>query len=164
MDIDKSLAWLKLSFKQAFIVCVITSILLFANDEIIQKLGLLSFREFAKTWIGVIWLVSVGLLVSDIAIKIYEFAKNKYDEKKELESLFQRLENLSENEKNFLSHYIEKNTKTRSAEISDGTANGLSHMKIIYRSSSVSQGFTSFPWNIQDWAWKYLKENPSCLK
>jgi len=101
MDIDKSLAWLKLSFKQAFIVCVITSILLFANDEIIQKLGLLSFREFAKTWIGVIWLVSVGLLVSDIAIKIYEFAKNKYDEKKELESLFQRLENLSENENFF---------------------------------------------------------------
>jgi hypothetical protein len=163
MDIDKSISWLKLSFKQAVIVCIITSILLFADDDVIQKLGLLNFREFAKTWIGVIWLVSLGLLITDSAISGYNVIKKKRSEKAELDSLFQRLEHLSEDEKKFLAYYIDNNTKTQSAEISDGTANGLSNMKIIYRSSNISEAFTSFPWNIQDWAWKYLKANPSCL-
>jgi len=32
--------WLKLSGKQAFILCVITSIMLFSGDELLTSLGL----------------------------------------------------------------------------------------------------------------------------
>lgn len=46
--------WLKLSGKQAFILCVITSIMLFSGDELLSKLALVEAKKSLQIWIGLV--------------------------------------------------------------------------------------------------------------
>jgi Super-infection exclusion protein B len=41
--------------------------------------------------------------------------------------------------------------------------NGLVSETVLYRSSNMSALGTTFPFNIQPWAWDYLNEHPELL-
>ena len=164
LDPSKYLDWLKLSGRSAFILLVISSILLFGNDTLINKLGLLSAREYLKTWVGVVWLISISITLAELVNPIYKWVKNKIEFKQNLKKLQSRLHELTPNEKEFLSVYIKNNTRTNSANISDGVVSGLVSATIVYRSSQLSHYHTVFPYNIQPWAWDYLQQHPECLE
>ena len=163
-DISKIIEFIKLSVKQAIILFIGSSVLLFASDDLIQKLGILEFRDLAKTWIGAAWILSASILLCEIVFAPYSWAKQKIQQSINLKKYQQRLHQLTPNEKNFLSGYIFQNTKTQSAEYSNGTVNGLISSKVIFRSSSMAIEYNIFPYNIQPWAWEYLKANPHYLE
>ena len=71
---------------------------------------------------------------------------------------------LSEDEKSALRFYFLNNTKTRVFDISDGTISGLNSLGIVYRPSTVSCEYTRFAYNIQPWAWSYIKKRPHLLR
>ncbi len=52
----KYLEWLKLSGKHALVLLLISSVLLFGTEELINTLGLLEAKESVKPWLGVVWL------------------------------------------------------------------------------------------------------------
>lgn len=76
-----------------------------------------------------------------------------------------RLRRLTVQEKKVLSEYIKGDTMTIYLSINDGVTNGLVQSEIIWRSASISRDFNpmSFAYNIQDWAWDYLKKHPDLL-
>lgn len=163
-DISKIIEFIKLSVKQAIILFIGSSVLLFASDDLIQKLGILEFRDLAKTWIGAAWILSASILLCEIVFAPYSWAKQKIQQSINLKKYQQRLHQLTPNEKDFLSGYIFQNTKTQSAEYSNGTVNGLISSKVIFRSSNMAIEYNIFPYNIQPWAWEYLKANPHYLE
>ncbi|WP_051686474.1 superinfection exclusion B family protein [Vibrio pacinii] len=155
--------WVKLSGKQAFILSVITSILLFASDEILGKLGVSEAINSLQIWIGLVWLVSVATLAAEIVFPIYGFISKHATWYFNLKGYQKRLHQLTVGEKQVLSQYIRGNTRTISLNYSDGIANELESAMIIRRASNLAHYHDVFPFNIQPWAWDYLSKHPELL-
>lgn len=68
LEAKKIVDWLKQSPKQAFILLVLTSILLFGGDKLTTLLGLEKANELAQPWLGVVWLICVSLLAAELFI------------------------------------------------------------------------------------------------
>lgn len=159
----KYLEWLKLSVKHALVLFLISSVLLFGSEELINTLGLLEAREAVKPWLGVVWLVSLSITAADSIYLIFKWVKKRIEWRVNLKRLQKGLHNLTPEEKAFLSGYITNSTRTQSAHYNDGMINGLVAATIIYRSSNLSKYHTAFPYNIQPWAWEYLQKYPEVL-
>lgn len=163
MDFKQILEWIKLSGKQAFVLCLLSSIFLFSPESIIEKLGLTVIKVTIQPWLGVVWLLSVSVTLSEISYPIYNWLKSAVQQRINLKKYQKQLHNLSSDEKDFLIHYLENETITKSARISDGVANSLVATNIIYRASTLATYYDNFQYNIQPWAYDYLKKHPECL-
>lgn len=162
-DLGKVPDWLKLSAKQAFVLLVVSSIFLFGSNALLNTLGLQDAREAVKPWVGVVWLVSLSILAADIVMPAYAWISQRIQWRINLKRYQKRLHELTPDEKEFLSGYLRENTRTQSAEYSDGTVSGLVSAQVVYRSSNLSHHYNVFRYNIQPWAWDYLNEHPECL-
>jgi len=161
---SKYLGWLKLSAKQALILFIISTVLLFGGEELIASLGLLEAKEILKPWVGVAWIISISIIISEPTYYAFNLVKKRIQWRIKLKQMQKTLHNLTPDEKIFLSVYIDDDTKTQSADYNNGVVSGLVAEKIIFRSSNLSQYYTTFPYNIQPWAWEYLKNNPEILR
>ncbi len=161
---SKYLDWLKVSAKQALIMFIISTVLLFGGEELVASLGLLQAKEILKPWVGVVWIISLSIVISDPTFYAFNWVKTRVQWRIYLKQMQKTLHDLTPEEKKFLSVYIINDTKTQSADCNDGVVNGLVAAKIIFRSSNLSQYYTTFPYNIQPWAWEYLKNNPEILR
>ncbi|MEL4240041.1 superinfection exclusion B family protein [Shewanella xiamenensis] len=164
IDAKQVFDWLKLSGKQAFILCVITSILLFSGDELLSKLALVDAKKSLQIWIGLVWLISVSILVAEIIFPVVKWASQKVKWHFNLKRYQQRLHDLTIEEKELLSEYIDRNTRTTSIKYSNGVAKELEAAMVIRRASNMAHYHDVFPYNIQPWAWEYLTKNPELLK
>jgi len=75
-----------------------------------------------------------------------------------------RLKDLTKEEKKLLRDYIFKDTRTQYLRDEDGVVKGLEYEKIIYPATNVGSILEGFAYNIQQWAWEYLKRHPELLK
>ena len=157
-------SWLKLNTKHAFILLVVSSIFLFGSNELLNDLGLQEARETLKTWVGVIWLISIAIIVADIVAPASKWVVKKLKWRINLKKCQKRLHQLSEDEKAFLSYYLAHNTRTQPASVSNGMVNGLVSAMVVYRASNIADHYDVFPFNIQPWALEYLMEHPGCLE
>ncbi len=162
-DPKQIIDWVKLSGKQAFILSVITSILLFSNDEVLGKLGVTEAIGSWQIWIGLVWLVSVAILAAEIVFPVYGFVAKRVTWYFNLKGYQKRLHQLTVGEKEVLLQYINQNTRTISLNYSDGVANELESARIIRRASNLAHYHDVFPFNIQPWAWDYLSKHPELL-
>jgi hypothetical protein len=156
--------WLKLSGKQAFILCLITSIMLFSGDELLTNLGLVKAKESLQLWIGLVWLVSISILLAEIIYPACKWVSQKIKTSMNLKRYQKRLHELTIDEKELLSEYIDRNTRTTSIKYSNGVAKELESAMVIRRASNMAHHYDVFPYNIQPWAWEYLTKNPELLK
>jgi hypothetical protein len=156
--------WLKLSGKQAFILCVITSIMLFSGDDLLSKLALAEAKKSLQIWIGLVWLISVSILLAEIVFPTFKWVSRRIKWHFNLKEYQKRLHDLTIEEKELLSEYIDNNTRTASIEYSNGVAKELESAMVIRRASNLSHHYNVFPYNIQPWAWEYLTKNPELLK
>lgn len=78
MDISTISNALKLPKKAYFLGMVISGILLLSEESFLKKLSLFDFKENYKIWVGVVFLLSIGMSLI-IAI---EFLFNQYKESK----------------------------------------------------------------------------------
>ncbi|MEZ9139752.1 MULTISPECIES: super-infection exclusion protein B [unclassified Shewanella] len=164
IEFKKMVDWLKLSPKQAFIIFTICSILLFDDGTIVVKLGLEKPKELLQPYLGLMWLLTLALLLSELIIPLYKKITKKYSQKKYLKHCRTHLHNLTVPEKEVLSEFISNNTKSIEASLSDGVIQELATNNIIRLAATVSVHGDFFAYNIQPWAWKYLHKNPELLK
>ena len=61
-----------------------------------------------------------------------------------------------------LASYVVGNTKTLTLDLRSGVAGGLESSRIIYRSSTLGS-LHGFDYNIQPWAWDYLRQHRELL-
>lgn len=123
---------------------------------------------FPKEKVWIVWVVFVfsgSLLVGHGIVQAYNYGMNSW----RLEVQKENLHKLVPMEKEFLAWYIDKETKTSFAyspsDYSKGMLIGLEKKKIIYTAKEVKNrvGEGAY-YNIEDWAYEYLKEHPELLQ
>ncbi|HUN28582.1 MAG TPA: superinfection exclusion B family protein [Alphaproteobacteria bacterium] len=138
---------------------IVVAIVLFSPDSVVNKLGMLKYRNEGKPYFGVILLLCIALTIASgigaLGSKINDYRLRRSRKK--------RLHSLTVEEKQILRAYIKGQTRTRYFDITDGVVKGLEQETIIYRSSDVGHLVSGFAYNIQPWAWNYLNDHRDLL-
>jgi hypothetical protein len=158
--IEKLIELIKLSPKYLTPIFLVSSFILFGNEEILGVFGLFSFRETYKPYIGIICLFSASLILSSILSWLIK----KFSLIRRLDLGKNYLKNLTPYQKKFLRNYFETESISQNIELCDGEIRELEYFSIIYRSSNVSVEYYEFAYNLTPWARKFLKTNLLLLK
>lgn len=163
MDWGKALDAIKLSPKYLLPIALATGFLLFGSSQQISKLGLDSFASLYRPWIGLVFLLSIVLLTTQLLLNAGLWLKHKYEQNQAMAIAQKRLANLTPEEKYILGGYIVRQTRTQDLDFTNGVVTGLEHAHIIYRAANVGSLVDGFAYNIQPWAWKYLNKRKELL-
>lgn len=163
MDFSKILEWLKLSPKYLIPISLVSGFALFASSDILEIFGINSLVAQIRPYLGIIFLLSSALLITNVVMSVYFWIQNKYQEGNNLRMLQKRLHSLTDGEKRILEHYINNQTRSQYLSMLDGVVNGLELENIIFRSSNVARGVDRWAYNIQPWAWEYLNKHRNLL-
>lgn len=155
--------WLKISSVHFLAITIATGALIFGPGYLITSLGLIGFVKAFRMWIGFVFLISLSILLARMGANIFEFAKKRIKQSRTLKQWQKRLHNLTPDECEVLAGYINNNTRTQYFQPENGVIQGLAAENIIKPAASVGNVISGFAYNIQPWAWKYLKNNPELL-
>jgi len=160
MDFGKILEAFGASTKVAAPVAIFTLVLLVLNDRHQELAGRLGVAEIVQQHNGTIFLIGLAawvMLLVAVVRWMYGLLVNKIENIKETQMQKHLLSTLSMREKEFLRTYIDQDTDTRYANVSDGVVGGLTAKTIVFRSSNLGVPGTlqEFPYNLQPWAKYY---------
>jgi hypothetical protein len=161
-NVEELLDGLKLSSKYLSPVAVAAGVLLFGPASLLGKLGVSSVVVTYRGWIGVVFLVSASILAVRAVLGVWHTIGGWILEIRLGRAQRRRLERLTPAEKQILRGYFQKNTRSQSLDIMDGVVKELEAIGIIGRTSSVGVSM-HFAYNIQPWAWDYLKSHLELL-
>lgn len=158
MDLSKLVEWIKLSPKYLLPISLVSGFLLLANEKLLQSVGLDEFVNVFRAWIGIIFLLASALLVVDVGYGIFTRLSLVYKNLRTRRNRFERLRNSTSEEKDILLSFLLEDTRTQYFAYKDGVVLGLKLEGILYEPSNVGD-LGRWPFNIQPWAWKMLREN-----
>jgi len=144
-------------------IALFCSVAIVTPDYLLREIGFLPFTGSARQWLYIVLLLSVSLLSSHLVFGLFPIFKARLNGWIIVHRGKRRLKDLTKAEKEILRGYIQGDTMTQTFDCTDGDVLALEHEHIIYRASVLSQGFTDFPYNIQQWAQQHLKRNPELL-
>ena len=167
MDLSKFFDWIKLKPRHLFGVALAAGVLLFIRDDLAAELGLLELRNNYKGWIGAAFVASSVLYVTYglsnagnwTLLKVRQWRNRRVD--------YKALGRLTEEEREILRPYIERQTKTRSLNMESGIVNELVAKGLLFRSSQVATrwpgGAYMVDHNMQPWVWEYFNKHRELL-
>jgi Super-infection exclusion protein B len=162
LEWSKVIEWLKPTPKLFFAIAIGCALLLFAPESTLEPLGLLKFREEKRLLLGSGLVLGSVLLLAEAMASIGSWLRGWVQYRRLIHNGIKRLHDLTPAEQNILALYLTNNTRSQFLQFNDGVAEGLETCWIIRRASQISEGFY-FPYNIQPWAWKYLKKHPELV-
>ena len=122
---------------------------------------LLSWIWADTTWL---WIIAISaLLFWTLVLAIAEWLLEYVETVKNHRYREQILHDLSPEEKGLLGRYIYGDTKTQYFAMSDGVANGLANQTVLYIAAKTSINMDVIAFNIQPWAWDYLRSHRELL-
>jgi hypothetical protein len=155
--------WLKVSTPHFAALAVAAAVLLFGPLGLIAALGATKLLESYRPWIGLVFLVASLIVLA----RVLEWSARKISKwwttRLNLKRWVERLETLSPAEATVLAGYVHGNTRTLYFQPSDGVIGGLEAEHIIFQSSNIGDMVNGFSYNIQPWALRHLKRNPTLL-
>ena len=166
-DFSKYLDWLKLSPRYLIAIALTTGLLLFLPPQQLDQLGLTTFRDQHRSWLGGAFLLATILLLAHTVSAAVSFITKVHLPGRRLIRARRRcLHELTPQEKATLAGFLARNTRTCAFPITDGVAAGLQQAGIIYRSTNIGHpgSLFAFDFNIQPWAWRYLTAHPELLE
>ncbi|MFS0672053.1 super-infection exclusion protein B [Ornithinibacillus sp. 179-J 7C1 HS] len=137
---------------------------LIGNSDLASPLGIEELYNSYNTWITIILIISSSLLLGHLIWHLGLIIKGKFQDRSLDKFRKKRLKDLTPEEKAILSFYIIKNTRSQKLNYTNGAVRELEYWKIIYRSSELGNMRSGFSYNIQPWAWEYLKKNPHLVE
>jgi Super-infection exclusion protein B len=162
-DFSKILDWIKLQPRHLAGAVVASGAYLLLGSKQLAFLGLSSVDAELRPWVAGLLLVSAGFLSAHGVASCFAAAQKAWNSRRLLRFRQTSLHHLSPEERAVLAAYVLQNTKSLQLQITSGVAGGLEAAGIIYRSSSVGRMGSGFAYNIQPWAWEYLREHPELL-
>jgi hypothetical protein len=162
MDFSKLTEWLKLSPKYLFPICIVTGFALFAPANTLEIFGINLLVAQIRPYLGIVFLLSASLLVTNLFTSLYSWAQNKYQRTLKLKAWQKKLHSLTAEEKYILQHFINNQTQSQYLPMDNGVVNGLEIKKVIFRASDIGN-LDEWAYNIQPWAWEYLNNHPELL-
>lgn len=154
---------LQLAPRYLAVIAFSCGVYLFAPAEWITKLGLDNLDKDYRPYIGGVFLISTGVVVVAIFRWIVMFALACVHDRGIKQKAIERLNSLTEDEKQILRYYISQKTRANTLRVDDGIVQGLVSAGIIYRSTQLGSLLEGFSHNIQDFAWEYLQEHSNLL-
>lgn len=145
-------------------ISVGVGIVLFSADSFLNELGILDFQEQYKSILGIIFLVSVSVIFSQLGFWCARKAQKAWKLRIARKAQKRQLHELTPAEKTYLSPFIFDKENTVKSPVDDGVAGGLEAKGIIYRASTLGHVITGWPYNLQPWAREYLEENSHLLE
>jgi hypothetical protein len=164
MDLGKVIEWIKLDPEYLLPVVVATSVLLFSPRSLLSSIGLESFVREYRSWLGLVWLLSFALLSSHALTPFAKFIKRWVWEKIWIWHGRKRLQELTPSEKEILKGFLIGNTRSQYLDFQNGDVKLLERERIIFMASNTGNLTGGIAYNIQPWAWDYLRQNPQLLK
>ena len=126
--------------------------------------GLLGITEIINSYRSYLGLGAILFTFYLLSFILYEYLRGYLNQQIIIKRVKKRLKNLTTDEKDALRPYVEENKRTDHFNMASGVANGLESKQILYRSSNLSDLGPYFPYNIQDYAFDYLKRNTHLLE
>lgn len=163
MDPSHVLGWLKLPQRVLWGLLLIAGLVLWGPPWFVDGLGLQAFIDAYRMWLGAAFLLLVAATFPNAIHWAGTKALGWVTERRAMKARRARLHNLSRDEKVVLRFYLKNNVRTQTLDMADGVAPALENAWIIYRASNLSQGYTDFAYNIQQWALDYIREHPEVL-
>jgi len=164
-DITKSfLEVIKIAPRYLVAVAIICGTLLFTPETFQQSLGVTSFVDSYRQWIGLALVSSLGIWLVAIITLVFSWISRLLSERNQRKKIIKRLENLTEPEKQILRYYFAKNTRGNKLRMENGNVQALVHAGIIFHSSSMGSLLEGFAHNITDFAWDYIQKNSHVLQ
>jgi hypothetical protein len=132
----------------------------------IDSIGLTEFRASYRVYLALAFIISAALLLIHCLFSLGKPIRKVYQNWRLERGIRSELEALTEDEKVLLRKYVRDGMNSCYQSIYDGVPNGLEAKGIVYRASQVSVPGSpgqKFPYNLQPYARKILKDTPSLL-
>jgi len=157
------LEFLKLAPRYLIALGIIAAFLLFTDEKFLKFIGVFEFTQNNRPILGLVLVVTVVLFVVSVFADTFSFVKSWWGKRQSYRRVTDRLNRLTEDEKQILRFYIAKNTRANMLRIENGVVQGLISASIIYQSASLGNVLEGFAHNISDYAWDCLHEHPHLL-
>lgn len=151
------LEFLKLAPRYLIALGAMAAFMLFADEKFLKLIGVFEFAQNNRPVLGLTLVVSVALFVVSAADDLVGFARRWWLRRRRYFRIAERLQRLTEDEKQILRYYIAENTRANTLRIDDGIVQGLKANGIIHLSASMGNVLEGFAHNIDDFAWDYLQ-------
>ena len=163
VDISNLPSWLKLPQKVLWALLIINGLILWGPPGFLEALGLQPFINEYRNYLGVAFLLLLAATLPYPWEMGWNKGKKVWNEKRVTKLRIEQLQNLTPQEKAVLRDYIDKDSKSQELDAIDGVTVSLKQSQIIYQAANLSKWDTHFAFNIQPWAWNYLKKNRDVL-
>jgi len=157
------LEFLKLAPRYLIALGVMSAFFLFSSERLLKFIGVFEFAQNNRALLGFTIVVSISLFVVSVLADSLSFVKSWWKKRTFYKSVSERLNCLTEDEKQILRFYISNQTRANVLRYDDGVVQGLVSNGIIYQSSPLGNMLEGFAHNISDFAWSYLHANPQLL-
>ena len=158
----------KAPVRVVFSLMLFSSILLLSPELISDYLGFSEFKEQYHSTIGVLFVLSASVLLTDIFGHLFKYLWKLMKNMRSKKHLITQLNKLSQYEKGLISNIYKQDGHTMLLAFRDGKHARLENLGYIYRSTSMSgrgqYGQISFAYSLQPWLIDYVNENPQFLR
>ncbi len=161
--IANALAWIRLLQRYLWGFIAVLALLLWGPQWLVSGLGMSAIVSQHRLYFGLLLAVFLGMVLSDLISLTFRGPINHLEQAKWRRHKAKRLHDLTAHEKRILRRYIDQNTRTQYLNIADGVVTGLVHEEILYRSTNIGHLSIGFAYNIQPWAFDYLRQHPELL-
>ena len=164
MHIGSLLDWIKLPPRYLFALLLVTGILVFSPRAFLEALGLYGIVDSYRAWIGFAFLIFFAVLIAHFVSWLGKIARSWVVEYYSIRHGRKRLHDLTDDEKKLLAEYLGYNTRSRFLDFQSGVVNGLVKENVLWRAASSGNLLRGIAYNIQPWAWEYLKQHPELFE
>ncbi|MFN0304475.1 MAG: superinfection exclusion B family protein [Burkholderiales bacterium] len=158
------LEFLKLAPRYLIALGVMAAVLLFASEVFLKFIGVFEFAQDNRPILGLTLVVTGALFAVSVAGDGIALVKQWWLRRHRYRRITERLNCLTEDEKQILRFYLAENTYANMLRIDDGVVQGLKANGIIFQSASLGNALEGFAHNISDFAWNYLHVHPHLLE
>ena len=151
-------------------ISLVTGLILFFPDKLIEKLYMSSLREKYGFIIGTIFLLSTVMLIVMLINYFYKKIRDKFSNKKMIKNQIKYLKELDKTKTNFIKEFIKEKSHTLTVCMNDGNVIELDHFGIISmagRTQPVDIDFDNsiyVKYFLQPWVLKRINQDEDLKK
>lgn len=141
-----------------------TGFILFLPDQILERMYLLEARDRYGVLIGMIFIISMFIILLKFFSYFVSKIKKWYMEGKTLKNWESNLKKLNQKEKEIIKRFTETDTNTLLLPMNSGIVIRLENITIIGKAANhhmVDMRNPQFPYFLQPWVYDYIKKNPN---
>lgn len=158
------LNFIKLAPRYCVPLGITVAFLLFCPEIALKYFGVFEFAQNNRQWLAIGFILIFAICVVAVTIEATKWGKRFIRSRMLHKRIIERLDSLTEDEKQIVRFYMNNKTRTNVLDFSDGVVQGLVSEGVIVQAANVSVEFEFFSYNISNCAWQYIHKNPLLLE